>query len=270
MKMGEAGPAGRGDARKWGVKMPHEPGIARALREARLSAGLGLREAARRAGCAPSYVSMLERGERAEPGERVLAALDEAFGLEAGELVRRAARYELRSMTRLDEGYRSGALSRLTARLGAVQVEAEAGVEAMKDGGLVRQVPLINCVAAGIPTEFTDLGYPARVADEYVVSINVNDPDAFAARVVGDSMQPKYVEGDVVIFSPSKVVKAGMDCFVRLEEKQETTFKRVWFFERDGEQMVRLEALNGKYAAREVRREQVAGMYAAVSVTREV
>jgi transcriptional regulator with XRE-family HTH domain/SOS-response transcriptional repressor LexA len=154
-------------------------------------------------------------------------------------------------------------------------------------GYLPVEVPLINSVAAGYPTEFTDLGYPARVADEYVRVPDVRDPDAFAARVVGDSMEPVYREGDIVVFSPAKaLVEAGgaaglgargasggggVDCFVRLEPDHESTFKRV-YFERGaaGEELIRLQPLNPKYPPRVVPREQVAGLYAAVSVTRAV
>lgn len=136
------------------------------------------------------------------------------------------------------------------------------------------EVPLINSVAAGYPRAFTDLGYPARVADQYVRSPDVRDPDAFACRVVGDSMEPDYREGDVVIFSPAKVVKDGGDCFVRFERDAETTFKRV-FFEHEGDKKspvvrLRLQPLNEKYPARVVEREDVAGLYAAVSVMRTI
>jgi repressor LexA len=156
-------------------------------------------------------------------------------------------------------------------------------------GLLPVEVPLINSVAAGYPTEFTDMGYPARVADEYVRVPDVRDPDAFAARVVGDSMEPMYREGDIVVFSPARAVGTageagggsggsgagggggGVDCFVRLEPDQESTFKRV-YFERGaaGEELIRLQPLNAKYPPRVVSREQVAGLYAAVSVTRVV
>lgn len=162
------------------------------------------------------------------------------------------------------------------------------------------EIPLINSVAAGYPTDFTDLGYPARVADSYVRSPDISDPDAFACRVVGDSMEPEYREGDIVIFSPARPIATGMDCFIRLEPDHESTFKRVWFEKRtpgadvapDDEPTdviskwaaryerkhaalkpeevthLRLEPLNNKYPARTVAREQIAGMYAAVSVTR--
>ncbi|HVZ94832.1 MAG TPA: S24 family peptidase [Phycisphaerales bacterium] len=133
------------------------------------------------------------------------------------------------------------------------------------------QVPLINKVAAGYPREFTDLGYPARVADEYIAVPDVYDADAFAARVVGDSMFPDYHEGDIVVFSPTAPIGEGDDCFVRLERDEETTFKRV-YFEKDpkGNELIRLQPLNSTYGPRTLPREDVAGLYAAVYVVRRV
>ena len=136
---------------------------------------------------------------------------------------------------------------------------------------LPREVPVINRVTAGYPTEFTDLGYPARVADDYVRVPDIDDPDAFGARVVGDSMEPDYREGDVVVFSPKVAVVSGMDCFVRLEPDQESTFKRV-YFERSssGAEMIRLQPLNSGYPPVVVPRERVAGLYSGVSVVRSL
>lgn len=134
------------------------------------------------------------------------------------------------------------------------------------------EVPLINKIAAGYPREFTDLGYPARVADEYVRCPqgwgDASDPDAFAARVVGDSMAPDYVEGDIVIFSPAREVRSGMDCFVRLEG-EETTFKRVYFDPAPGTPL-RLQPINSAHAPTLVPREKVLGLHAAVTVMRRI
>ena len=147
------------------------------------------------------------------------------------------------------------------------------------------RVPLINRVAAGVPVEHTDLGFPGGpggAADEYLPVPDVGDPDAFATRIVGASMEPRYVEGDVVVCSPRAKVEDGCDCFVRLEPDHESTFKRVYF---DGEAAasgasgasgtsgaseasrrgrVRLQPLNPAFAARVVEREAVSGMYRAV------
>jgi SOS-response transcriptional repressor LexA len=144
-------------------------------------------------------------------------------------------------------------------------------------------VPIVNKVAAGLPREFDDMGYPARVADEYLAVGPGGDPDGFACRVVGASMEPLYREGDIVVFWPSRVVRHGSDCFVRLERDAQTTFKRV-FFEPEPEagcddaealavwgervERVRLVPLNERFEVRVVTREEVAAIFSAVSVTR--
>lgn len=136
---------------------------------------------------------------------------------------------------------------------------------------LPREVPLINKVAAGYPREFTDLSYPARMADDYVRCPDIADPDAFAARVVGDSMEPEYREGDIVVFSPARAIKDGDDCFARLELDGETTFKRI-YFQKDGAgaEYIRLQPINNKYPPRTLAREEVAGLYAAVTAIRRI
>ena len=110
-------------------------------------------------------------------------------------------------------------------------------------------VPVINKVSAGYPKDFTDMSYPPRVADDYVGCPDVQDREAFAARVHGDSMTPKYREGDIVIFSPAAIPKTGDDCFVRFEDGQ-TTFKRVFFETAEGgASVIRLQPRNEKYRA---------------------
>ncbi len=176
----------------------------------------------------------------------------------------------------LDEVYRSGQLGR---RLSPLLGEADAIAAAGKGGGKGRaksdagidafipvryQVPLINRVSAGYPRDFTDLDFPRRVADEFVSAPGLTDPDAFAARVVGDSMLPDYREGDIVTFSPAAKVVDGCDCFVRLEPDHESTFKRI-FFEKNDKDAVRLQPLNAKYPPRIVARDLVAGLYRAVA-----
>jgi phage repressor protein C with HTH and peptisase S24 domain/transcriptional regulator with XRE-family HTH domain len=155
--------------------------------------------------------------------------------------------------TDLDAAYMSGLLQEMVDRSSGniEQVTANA-------------VPVINRVSAGYPRDFSDLGYPPRVADEYVSCPDVHDRDAFAARVHGDSMVPKYREGDIVIFSPAAAPREGDDCFVRFADGH-TTFKRV-FFESDeaGQSVLRLQPRNERYRPLTVPSENVAGLYRAV------
>jgi len=132
----------------------------------------------------------------------------------------------------------------------------------------VRAIPVINKVAAGYPEEFTDLGYPVGVADEYIAApSDLADPNAFAVRVVGESMEPRYHEGDYVVVSPAAEVSSGDDCFVRFRRGDEpgaaeSTFKRVFF---DADDRVRLQPLNEQYAPTVVGPGQIDGLYRAVA-----
>lgn len=260
--------------------------IGRQIRLRRNSLGLTLQQLADKAGCAKAYLSMIETGHRPAPGEEILASIERALQLESGQLLRAArwqstppeVRFEveaLRSRDRtaaalakrllqngnnLDELLGKGDLHRLVENH-AANVDSPMPLR--------YQVPVINSVAAGYPRHFTDLDYPARIAQEYLSCPDVSDPQAFAARVVGDSMSPDYQEGDLIVFSPDQPTEDGSDCFVRLEPDHETTFKRV-FFEGQDARTIRLVPLNDRYPVRRVDREQVAGLYAAVYVMRRV
>ena len=154
----------------------------------------------------------------------------------------------------LDDAFLSGLLHELADKKGTNVERVETCT-----------VPVINQVSAGYPKDFTDLSYPPRVADDYVGCPDLNDKDAFAARVHGDSMTPKYREGEIVIFSPAAMVNgAGEDCFVRFDDGQ-TTFKRV-FFETDetGASVIRLQPRNEKYRPQTIPAEKASGLYRAV------
>ncbi len=272
--------------------------VGQAIRLARAKLGLTLVATAERAGCAKSYLSAVENGHKGPPSEAMLKRLERVLGLERGDLTRLAAwsqtpaqvRRELVELSSrdqsgrklaalikengidesgrlrgsLDQAYHSGELHRL------VEAVSGSGAAMHVEAALPMEVPLINCVTAGYPTDFTDLGYPARVADEYVRCPGLGDPDAFAARVVGDSMSPEYREGDIVVFSPARDIDDGCDCFVRLAPDSETTFKRIYFERREDEEMIRLQPINNRYAPAVYPRERVEGLYRAVSVTRSV
>lgn len=269
------------------------------VRERRAELGLSMDAVGARAACSKSYLSAIENGKCGPPSGEILRGLEAALELERGALDRLAGfaatppaiRRELaslqdrqraasrlaemlRSVERpegggprgtLDEAFRTGELRKLIDRMSPPE---ERGVEAVR---LPVEVPVINKVAAGYPRDFTDLGYPVGVADEYVRTPDLADPDAFAARVVGDSMTPDYREGDVVIFSPARDVRDGADCFARLAPDDEATFKRVYFEAGEGgAELIRLQPLNSAYPARTLEREQVVGLFAAVSVLREI
>jgi len=82
-------------------------------------------------------------------------------------------------------------------------------------------------------------------------------------------MEPAYHEGDVVVVRPVERRRSGADCFVRLRDGLETTFRRGYFETgRDGARAARLQPLNPALAARVVPEETVTGVYEAAYVLR--
>lgn len=258
-------------------------GFGEMLRAQRKARGLTQAQLAARAGCNKSYLSAIERGERGPPADDLVTRLEASLALETGVLARVGAAQRLDEILRssglrvggrggLDGAHASGELRRLIDKIApdhdGTQGSSGSDISPMS---LPRGVPLINKVSAGYPRGFTDLGFPARVADEYVSCPDLDDPDAFAARVFGDSMDPVYREGDVVVFSPAHPIVSGDDCFARLEPDHESTFKRV-YFEHDeaGAELIRLQPLNERYSPRTLPREEVAGLCRAVMVMRSL
>jgi repressor LexA len=238
--------------------------LATTLRERRKSMRMTLDELATKARCSKAYLSGIENDKFPHPpSTAMLKRIERGLKMEAGSLQRLADWQETpRSVKQM--------LTEIgvdIARYGFGERGAAGGRRrGPASPAVLQKVPLINRMAAGVATEFTDLDFPVNVADEYVPA-PVDDPRAFAATVEGDSMAPQYQDGDVVVFSPRKDARDGCDCFVRLLPDYESTFKRV-HFEADGR--VRLEPLNKSHSQRLVPRDQIAGLYPAVAVIKSV
>lgn len=243
------------------------------VRRRRQDLGLTLGALAEAAECSKAYLSAIENDRlNNPPSRRVLERIAGALSIEPGDLVRMAEWQRTPAAVRAE-------IEQLLQRSGAKATGGGRDLDALYRDGQLQQwvetqqpniepvravgyrVPLINKVAAGYPTDFTDLDYPARVADEYLTLPGLTDTTAFAARVVGDSMAPTYREGEIIVFSPQRPAGDGEDCFVRLLPDHQTTFKRVFFEE--GER-IRLQPLNERFEARTVDREAVDGLYPAI------
>ena len=169
----------------------------------------------------------------------------------------------------LDEMLRNGSLRALAGTAEAGPLEGPSCEQALSLEW--HDVPIINLVTAGDPGAFTDLGYPAGVADEFIRAPITHDPDAFACRVTGDSMEPAYREGDILIVSPTRSPKAGVDCFARIEPDHEVTVKRAYFeTSDDGAELIRLQPLNPRYKSKTYPRERIAMLCPVVFMVRPV
>lgn len=133
-------------------------------------------------------------------------------------------------------------------------------------GQSVRFVPLLSMAQAGTMSEqaFTDGGYQY----EGVVAFDIKDRKAFAVRIVGDSMQPKFSEGDCVIVSPAKPPSNGAHVLARLSDSQGGDVMFKLFHSRDGGKRIILSSYNPAYPPLELSRENFLWIYSVVSMVR--
>jgi len=91
------------------------------------------------------------------------------------------------------------------------------GARALASGGgrPGRRVPLIGLAQAGGEGFFDDAGYPVGGAWDEVSLPEIADANAYALEISGDSMEPVFRDGDVVIVSPNAPVRRGDRVVVR-------------------------------------------------------
>jgi phage repressor protein C with HTH and peptisase S24 domain len=80
---------------------------------------------------------------------------------------------------------------------------------------LSRRVPLIGLAQAGGEGYFDDGGYPVGGSWDEVSLPEIADANAYALEISGESMEPVFRDGDLVIVSPSAPIRRGDRVVVR-------------------------------------------------------
>ena len=78
----------------------------------------------------------------------------------------------------------------------------EGNPRANKLGGL-HKIPLLGCAQAGEAGYFDDSGFPVGQGWEMIEFPKFGDSSVYALEVSGESMEPLYRDGDILIVSPS-------------------------------------------------------------------
>ena len=78
-----------------------------------------------------------------------------------------------------------------------------------------RRVPLIGLAQAGGEGYFDDGEFPVGGGWDEVSLPEIADPNAYALEISGDSMEPVYRDGDMVIVSPSAPIRRGDRVVIR-------------------------------------------------------
>lgn len=130
----------------------------------------------------------------------------------------------------------------------------------VSEGPVLRgQVPILSDVQAGMYKQQIDNNHPGDGGLELIsTSVQVNRY-TFALRVQGDSMEPEFTEGMVLIVEPELDPQPG-DYVIAKNGNEETTFKQLI---RDGADWY-LKPLNSRYPIKPLAESSIIGVVRAV------
>jgi phage repressor protein C with HTH and peptisase S24 domain len=120
-----------------------------------------------------------------------------------------------------------------------------------------RRIPLIGLAQAGREGFFDDGGYPVGGSWDEVSLPEIGDPHAYALEISGDSMEPVFRDGDLVIVSPAAPIRRG-DRVVARTAKGEVMAKQLG---RLSARRVELKSLNPNHADRTFERSDIAWIH---------
>jgi len=150
---------------------------------------------ARKAGVAQSTISRMKRGE-VDPQSENLRRVFAALSIPVSRFLDRSPEDEFASL-------------------------AAAGAE-----HVTRKVPLMSLLQAG---GFGKTADPYQAGDpfDWLLCPARCGPRTFALKVYGESMEPRYQNGDIIYVDPDVSPTYGSDVVVRLDNSNEATFKRL-------------------------------------------
>ena len=172
----------------------HVTGARARLRKAREAKGITPEEFAKSIGYSdPGIYRNIEEG-RSQMGEKMARKAAKVLGIDVEELMSGSDHLVDRSPS----GGTFGAIPDII----------------LPKGMTAKFVPLLSLAECGPSMTWTDDGY----AGEGVLAINCKDPKAFAVKLNGDSMSPKYDAGDTAIIYPSHTPCNGDVVLARLDD----------------------------------------------------
>ncbi|MFH1422552.1 MAG: XRE family transcriptional regulator [Planctomycetota bacterium] len=228
--------------------------IGRMIKELRLKKGWTLRRLAQEVNKTPAYLSIIENKK-----EHVNMPLLENIARALGVTISYFVSDESTEWKPLSPQQQSSKVGKDLIEELRVLINKHSGET--KQPPQLRRIPLISYTAAGAPTSY-ESPYPVGYADEYIeVSSEIGDPHAFALRIKGDSMEPRFFNGDVVIICPSWQVKENKPVVIKFND-DEVTCK---IFSRFGDTVI-LSSLNPRHVPRICKQEDIIWIYPVVQV----
>ncbi|WP_437881048.1 LexA family transcriptional regulator [Pseudomonas sp. LRF_L74] len=175
-----------------------------------------------------SYISQILTGSRSF-GEKAARNMEGKIGVPAGTLSRPDLRIIEGQFENLDNRRR-------------ITSNVEGEPIALKDG----RVAVVGKAKLGAGGYFEATDYPPGFGEGWVL-ISSSDPNAYALRVVGDSMEPRIRNGEFVMIEPNRQYVSGDDVLVQFQDGLLVqSIIKVFMYERDG--FVRLLSINDTHS----------------------
>lgn len=121
---------------------------------------------------------------------------------------------------------------------------------------LMRGVPVVGTAQFGDEGYWEETQHPVGHGDG-LIEFPSRDPNAYALRGSGSSMEPRFRHGEYVIIEPNTEVHPGDEVMVRLVSGR--TMAKIFAYKREG--MVHLDSINKDHAQIAVPWEQVEKMH---------
>lgn len=180
------------------------------LKKIRKSKDLSLRQVDYKSDVSFSHLSMIENGSR-KPSPLTLKELAKIYNLDYIDLYEKAGYLDLAEKERLET----------------------------KSSPSSAVVFVYGTIPAGIPMECIE---DIIDTEEIPADVLRGGKQYFGLKIKGDSMEPDYLDGDVIIFQKQDDCESGDDCVVMVNGNS-GTFKRVF----KNENGIILQPLNNKY-----------------------
>ena len=177
------------------------------IKEFRKKNHLTLQDFADKAGLSKGYISMLEKNRQPRDGKPIAPSLEtfkkisQVMGVEMDELIKKV------------DGGQPVDIS---------FIPFDRNVTPIKDNKTMK-IKVYDTVPAGVPVEAIE-----NIIDEIEIPADwaMGSYEYFGFQVIGDSMYPKYLDGDVVVVRKQADCESGQDCVVYVNG-YDSTLKRV-------------------------------------------
>ena len=119
-----------------------------------------------------------------------------------------------------------------------------------------KRVPIVGTVKGGTDGYLDEFQYPVGHGDGYV-EYWTPDASAYALRVVGDSMHPRYRAGEYIVVTPSIEAQPGKDVVVKLRDGRKLLKELAWVHDME----VKLLSINNGVPAMTIDRREIESIH---------